>query len=126
MHTYTVPQMSCLPKVVGTRYLTGKIASTFGGTLSSLGWIAPDATAENIDTDVLFSSYQISPDALVNLDPSLQQIAPLDMDQILVMTNTHGGSDGVLCLGERHNSAKDHMLQADSVRVIHQQRQNKV
>jgi len=102
------------------------MTSTFGGIVSSSGWIAPDAAVAKADNDASFASYQIFPDASANLDPSLQQIAPSDLNQILAMTNTDGGSGGALWLGEHHNSAKDHMLQADFVRVVHEQRQKKL
>jgi len=117
------------------------MTSAFGGIVSSsTGWtIAPsDAAAAAASTatdtnagnlkDPAFSSYQIFPDASAKLDPSLGQITPSDLNQILAMTNTdrgEGGGGGTIWLGEHHNSAKDHLLQADFVRSIHEQRQTK-
>lgn len=110
------------------------ITSTFGGVASlSSGWIlapnaavAEDTSTKNNDSSS-FSSYQIFPDSSANLDPSLKQIAPSDLNQIFAMTNTNSGNGGgALWLGEHHNSAKDHLLQADFVRSTHEQRLKKV
>jgi len=105
------------------------MTSTFGGLASlSSGWIiAPNAAvADAINNDPSFSSYQIFPDSSAKLDPSLQQIAPSDLNQVFAMTNTNNNAGGTLWLGEHHNSAKDHLLQADFVRSTHEERLKKL
>eukprot|EP00581_Thalassiosira_minuscula_P017573 CAMPEP_0183714406 /NCGR_PEP_ID=MMETSP0737-20130205/8922_1 /TAXON_ID=385413 /ORGANISM="Thalassiosira miniscula, Strain CCMP1093" /LENGTH=437 /DNA_ID=CAMNT_0025943325 /DNA_START=115 /DNA_END=1428 /DNA_ORIENTATION=+ len=99
------------------------VMSTFGGGAVSSGWIAPNTAAATEDVDYSFASYQIFPDASANLDPYLQKIAPSDLNQRFAITNGNGGKGGALWLGEHHNSAKDHKLQADFVQAIHKQRQ---
>ena len=117
----------------GRREMLGRsMTSAFGGMVSSSGgWLIPDAAVSNAldepmtDDEPPFTSYQILPDASSNLAPTLQQITPSDLNQVLAMTGTNKNGDGggALWLGEHHNSAKDHQLQADFVRSIHRLRQ---
>lgn len=110
------------------RQMLGKtFASTLGGIASTSGWVAPGPAVadDNIDA-ATFSSYQIFPDSSAELDPSLKQISASDLNQIFAMTNTNGVGGGALWLGEHHNSARDHVLQADFVRSIHDIRQKKL
>ncbi|KAL7537219.1 hypothetical protein ACHAWF_005695, partial [Thalassiosira exigua] len=104
---------------------------SFAGLASSWEW-APDvaaaAVADFADPASLFTSYRILPDASAKLDPSLERIAPLDQNNILVITDGDGsgGGGGALWLGEHDNSANDcHLLRADFVRNIHRRRQAK-
>lgn len=112
------------------REMLGRTVSyTFGGIVSAPSWTSPGAAVADDATDITtasFSSYQIFPDASAKLDPSLKKIAPSDLNQVLSMTNTNENGGGALWLGEHHNSAKDHQLQADFVRSIHDQRLKKL
>lgn len=107
------------------------IASTFGAAIaSSSGWVvAPDAAkADEGYGDAPFSSYQVFPDPSASLDPSLKTMAPPDLNRILAMTDdidADGGGGGAVWLGEHHNSARDHRLQADFVKSIHDRRRKK-
>ena len=104
---------------------------TSGGVISTFGWaISPsDVTAaamlDDDDKAASFSSYQIIPDDSPKLDPTLQQITPLNLNQILAMADNKVNG-GALWLGEHHNSAIDHQLQSDFIRKIHNQRQTKL
>jgi hypothetical protein len=108
------------------RILTSMVSSTGG-------WLTPDAAVANAvdepttDDELPFTSYQILPDASSNLAPTLQQITPSDLYQVLAMTRTNknGIGGGALWLGE-HHSTKDHQLQADLVRSIHRLRQKEL
>ena len=120
----------------GRREMLGRtMTSAFGGMVSSAGgWLIQDAAVSNAldepmtDDEPPFTSYQILPDASSNLAPTLQQITPSDLNKILAMprTNKNGDGGGALWLGEHHNSAKDHQLQADFVRSIHRLRQKEL
>ena len=115
----------------GTRrqVLEKTVASTFGGLATSSGWIAaPNAAlaADNVGDAPVFSSYQIFPDASATLYPTLKPVAPSDLNQMLSMVNTKSNGGGSVWLGEHHNSARDHVLQADFVRSIHGSRQKKL
>ena len=120
----------------GRREMLGRtMTSAFGGMVSSAGgWLIQDAAVSNAldepmtDDEPPFTSYQILPDASSNLAPTLQQITPSDLNKILAMTRTNKNGDGggALWLGEHHNSAKDHQLQADFVRSIHRLRQKEL
>ena len=99
------------------------ITTTFGGIATSSGWITPDTAVA--DDDASFSSYQIFPDSSANLDPLLKKVAPSDLMQIFAMTDNNSNEGGALWLGEHHNSAQDHQLQADFVRNIYKQRLNR-
>ena len=97
-----------------------KSASAFAGAISSSsGWISPNSAFATDDTQqqLQFTSYQIFPDASPKLDPKIKQVQPNKLNQLLA--NTKGGT---IWLGEHHNSAQDHMLQAQFVRSIHEQR----
>ena len=99
------------------------ITSSFGGIVSSSAWLSPNvANAVTItkNEDALFRSYQIIPDASANLNPSLKPILRPDLANTLAMVNSNKG--GALWLGEHHNSATDHILQANLVKDIYQQR----
>lgn len=108
--------------------LGGAVGSTFGALASSYAWMtAPEGALAYDSTSgesVSFLSYQIFPDASATLYPTLKPIQPSDLGSILSFTNTNNGS-GALWLGEHHNSARDHILQADFVRKIHDLRQKK-
>ena len=120
----------------GRREMLGRtMTSALGGMVSSAGgWLIQDAAVSNAldepmtDDEPPFTSYQILPDASSNLAPTLQQITPSDLNKILAMTRTNKNGDGggALWLGEHHNSAKDHQLQADFVRSIHRLRQKEL
>lgn len=120
----------------GRREMLGRtMTSALGGMVSSAGgWLIQDAAVSNAldetmtDDEPPFASYQILPDASSNLAPTLQQITPSDLNKILAMTRTNKNGDGggALWLGEHHNSAKDHQLQADFVRSIHRLRQKEL
>jgi hypothetical protein len=120
----------------GRREMIGRtMTSAFGGMVSSAGgWLSSDAAEANAidkpttDDEPPFTSYQILPDASYNLAPTLLQITPSDLNQVLAMTRTskHGVGCGALWLGEHHNSAKDHQLQANFVRSIHGLRQKEL
>jgi len=120
----------------GRREMIGRtMTSAIRGMVSSAGeWLNPDAVVSNAldepmtDDKPPFTSYEILPDASSNLAPTLQQITPSDLNQILSMTRTNKNGDGggALWLGEHHNSAKDHQLQADFVRSIHRLRQKEL
>jgi hypothetical protein len=108
--------------------LRDAVVSVFGGLTSSYGSVRAPEGALAYDSaaseSASFSSYQIFPDASATLYPTLKPIQPSDLGSILSMTNTNYG--GALWLGEHHNSARDHMLQADFVRKIHDLRQRKL
>ena len=108
-----------------------KSASAFAGAISSSsGWISPNSALaddntqqqlqsnDNTKQQLQFTTYQIFPDASSKLDPKIKQVQPNKLNQMLA--NTKGGT---IWLGEHHNSAQDHMLQAQFVRSIHEQRQ---
>lgn len=97
----------------------------FGGMLPSYGWLTYPAVASTEDVGSDVAVYQIFPDASSTLYPTLKPIQPFDLDKILSMITTNNGS-GAVWLGEHHNSARDHMLQADLVRKIHNLRKNKL
>ena len=105
------------------------VASIFGGMVSSSsGWItSPDiAWADNTVVDAAsYTSYQIFPDSSATLYPTLKPINPTDLDKILSLTSTNNGS-GAIWLGEHHNSARDHSLQADFIRKIYDLRRKKL
>ena len=106
------------------------ITSTFGGAVCSLGWIDKAVAVGQVDTisngsTTSFSSYQIFPDSSANLNPTIKEISPSDLTEVLAMTDTNSPRGGAVWLGEHHNSAIDHALQADFVRSIHKQRQQK-
>ena len=116
------------------REMLGRTAASTFGIVSSPGWAVPGtAAAEDTHTVAApnspsFSSYQIFPDSSPKLDPTLQKISQSDLTGILAMTGTKNGEGygGALWLGEHHNSVKDHQLQADFVRRIHEQRRKKL
>jgi len=97
-----------------------KSASAFAGVISTSGWISPNSALADDDTQqqLQYTTYQIFPDASSKLDPKIKQVQPNKLNQLLA--NTKGGT---IWLGEHHNSAQDHMLQAQFVRSIHEQRQ---
>jgi len=91
-----------------------KSASAFAGAISSSsGWISPNAALADDDTQQqLQYTTQIFPDASPKLDPKIKQVEPNKLNQLLA--NTKGGT---IWLGEHHNSAQDHMLQAQFYEV---------
>ena len=115
------------------------ITSTFGGVVCSFGWIDKAIAVVPVDTNTTsnqqydapttttsFSSYQILPDSSANLNPTIKEISESDLTEIFAMTDdTNSPKGGALWLGEHHNSAIDHTLQADFVRSIHKKRQEK-
>ncbi|KAL9189171.1 hypothetical protein ACHAXT_011661 [Thalassiosira profunda] len=113
------------------RELLGRTAATaFGGIASTAGWIAPGAAVASSGGDdgvsfTSYSSYQVLPDASANLDPTVKPIAPSKLNEVFAMTDTGSSGGGALWLGEHHNSAKDHQLQATFVRTIHEERAKK-
>ena len=110
------------------KMLGRSMTSTFGGVVCSSGWIDKARAAVPVDTDTTsnkqhdasttsFSSYQILPDSSANLNPTIKEISSSDLTEILAMTDTNNSPrGGALWLGEHHNSAIDHALQADFVR----------
>lgn len=77
------------------------------------------ASAQKTNTN--FFSYEIIPDASPGPDlyPELKSISSPDLKATLAMTHGNGGA---LWLGEHHNSALDHKLQAEFIRDIYEQR----
>jgi hypothetical protein len=117
----------------GRREMIGRtITSAFGGVVSSAGgWLSSNAVMANAieeadSNEPSFTSYEILPDASSNLAPTLQKIAPSDLNQVLAMTNSKNVGCGALWLGEHHNSVEDHQLQANFVRKIHELRRKKL
>lgn len=108
------------------REALGSAATAFGAAASS-NWIAVPgaASADDMRDGATFTSYQIFPDDSATLYPTLKPIQSFDLAKILSMTDTKDGG-GSLWLGEHHNSARDHMLQADFVRRIHDIRKKKL
>lgn len=94
-------------------------AATIGGWSSTIN--AAFATdSDNSSAAQSFTAYKIISDSSSNLlTPTLQQVTPVDLHRILAMA----GSGGTVWLGEHHNSAIDHQLQANFVRNIHTLRQ---
>lgn len=110
------------------RDLLGKTASSVcGGVASSwsCGWLATPqgAVANDAVTEAGFTAYQIFPDASATLYPTLKSVKSSHLNDILAMTS---GGGGAVWLGEHHNAARDHMLQADFVRNIHRRRREKL
>ena len=108
-----------------TRREVGTTAATaFGGVLSSSGVTSPvSASADDANNAAAFTPYQIFPDASATLYPTLKPIQPSDLYRTLSMIDANSG--GAIWLGEHHNSAKDHKLQADFVTTIYNLRQKK-
>jgi uncharacterized iron-regulated protein len=79
--------------------------------LASTGLLQPSFAAEQANT---FKAYQVVPDASASLSPSL---VSLDPNNFLGAEMLSKG--GALWLGEHHNSAKDHLLQAQILRTVH-------
>ena len=112
-------EMIGLTLTVGGRVVVAaSSAAAIGGWSSST-----DAVAFASDDAALqsspFTAYKIISDSSSNLTPNLQQVTPTDLNRILAMA----GRGGTVWLGEHHNSAIDHQLQANFVRNIHSLRQ---
>eukprot|EP00804_Cyclotella_cryptica_P000207 CCRYP_016194-RA/>CCRYP_016194-RA protein AED:0.33 eAED:0.33 QI:0/-1/0/1/-1/1/1/0/415 len=108
------------------REILGKsAASVFGGVASSSGWLATPqgAFAQDDVAEAGFTCYQIFPDASATLYPTLKPVQSSHLNNVLAMTSNGGGA---VWLGEHHNSARDHMLQADFVRNIHRRRREEL
>ena len=106
------------------RDVIGAIGSaTVAGSWQSLLPIADadDNSSAAAAASEAFSSYQIHPDASSKLDPTLTSIDPNKLTQIL--SKTSGNRGGAVWLGEHHNAARDHKLQAQFIQNIHQHRQ---
>mmetsp|Transcript_2842 Transcript_2842/g.4029 ORF Transcript_2842/g.4029 Transcript_2842/m.4029 type:complete len:351 (+) Transcript_2842:61-1113(+) len=75
-------------------------------------------TNENPSTLSPYSVYQIMPDASEKLSPSIQKIESTNF----VPSNLLKENSGVIWLGEHHNSARDHNLQAQFIQDIYNKR----
>ncbi len=70
-----------------------------------------------------FSVYQVLPDASSQLSPSIKSLDPANFIQKHVFREKNSAHQGgVLWLGEHHNSARDHDLQAYFIESIYNQR----
>lgn len=108
--------------------LNSAVSSVIGASIAPSGWIAVPGvvSADDATSDVApFTTYQIFPDASSTLYPTLKPVQPQDLEEILSMTSANIVG-GAVWLGEHHNSARDHKLQADFVRKIHNIRQKKL
>jgi len=108
--------------VSGRREMMGKTILGVSGLLfapAPSGAAPTAASAQKTNTN--FFSYEIIPDASPGPDlyPELKSISSPDLKATLAMTHGNGGA---LWLGEHHNSALDHKLQAEFIRDIYQQR----
>lgn len=116
---------------IGRREVINKATTSMAGLIfSARPWLSPDpATASNDSADGLnivnhsYISYQIIPDGSEKLNPTLKPISPNDLNKILSMANSKNG--GALWLGEHHNSAMDHDLQANFISCLHDERKNR-
>ena len=108
--------------------LNSAVSSVIDASIAPSGWIAVPGvvSADDATSDVApFTTYQIFPDASATLYPTLKPVQPQDLEEILSMTSANIVG-GAVWLGEHHNSARDHKLQADFVRKIHNIRQKKL
>ncbi|KAL7470012.1 hypothetical protein ACHAXS_010261 [Conticribra weissflogii] len=114
---------------LGRREVVNKATASMmvGGILSTRPWLLPDRAIASSDSadgrntpNPSCISYQIIPDGSVKLNPTLKPIASTDLTRIFSMTNSNSG--GALWLGEHHNSAMDHDLQANFLRYVHDER----
>ena len=71
-----------------------------------------------------YSVYQIMTDASEKLSPYIKPIEPANFVKSSLKNNNGGGvkGGGVVWLGEHHNSARDHKLQAHFIESIYNQR----
>lgn len=96
------------------------LVSLVGGIVSS----QPAYAVEKEDTTAAipgkpsFSAYKVVPDASSALSPSIEPVQPSIFHKMISSANsmTNGG---VVWLGEHHNSAKDHNLQAEFIRSVY-------
>ena len=91
----------------------------WSSTIDATYAITPSDNDDAAPQSSPFTAYKIISDSSSNLTPTLEQVTPLHLNQILAMPG-HGGT---VWLGEHHNSAIDHQLQANFVRNIHTLRQ---
>lgn len=70
-----------------------------------------------------FSVYQIMPDASAQLSPTIKPLEPTNFIQKSIFNRKDADTKGgVIWLGEHHNSARDHNLQAHFIENIYNQR----
>ena len=99
--------------------LGGGIASTWiGARFIEQPAFADDTAGMNSRSTMNVAAYQVIPDQGPNLNPTLQSLNPADLFR---QVSSQGGA---LWLGEHHNSAKDHAMQAQILTSIHEARQN--
>jgi hypothetical protein len=89
-------------------------AAVLGGLGGGLGTVHAAVPSNGLT----FDSYRVVPDSTAALNPSLLPIQKADFLQTISSRN-----GGALWLGEHHNSVKDHNLQVDILRQVHQLRQ---
>jgi len=92
------------------RKAIGQSVLGFGGGLLGLS----DKTNAASTVDGTYTAYKIHSDASEKLDPCLEQISGELLRSKLTSGKSHSG--GAVWLGEHHNSARDHQLQADIIR----------
>mmetsp|Transcript_16593 Transcript_16593/g.34513 ORF Transcript_16593/g.34513 Transcript_16593/m.34513 type:complete len:430 (-) Transcript_16593:5-1294(-) len=113
---------------IGRRKVINKATTSMTGLIfSARPWLLPDpATASNDSADrrntvnPSYISYQIIPDGSKKLNPTLKPISSSDLSKIFSMAKSKNG--GALWLGEHHNSAMDHDLQANFICCVHDER----
>jgi len=100
---HTTNAMSIQSSSTTRRTMLGRsMTSTFGGVVSSFGWIDKAVAVVPVDTDTIsneqydapttttsFSSYQILPDSSANLNPTIKEISSADLTEILAMTDKY-------------------------------------